>query len=326
MRKLTTSLAALAMLTATAGIASAQQFNLKIGSVIDAQHPLLTGARKMVEIVESESKGRIKITLYPSSQLGAQREVLQNMQAGLVDGVIEATTSLTPFVPQFAALDLPYLVKDEDAAFRLFDSDVVDKELRQRGIAVGIHYVHSWEVTFRDIYTRTKAINSIGDLKGLKVRVIPSPSFIALFREFGAAPTPMAFGEIYTALQQGVIDGAENDDVTFMTSKHMEVAKNLALTRHMMLADSLFMSEKTWQKLPEDLRKLIQKGSLEARHVVHVERAEKEKTALAQIKAAGINITQPDLTPFIAAGKRTYAELEKTLGHDLVEKITKAAQ
>jgi tripartite ATP-independent transporter DctP family solute receptor len=325
MKKFKVCLTALALL-ATAGSASAQEFNLKIGSVIDAQHPLMIGARKMIEIVEAESKGRVKITLYPSSQLGSQREVLQNLQSGVVDGDIEATTSITPFVPQFAALDLPYLVKDEAAAFRLFDSDVVDKELRQRGVAVGIRLIHTWEVTFRDIYTRTKPINSIADLKGLKMRVIPSASFIALFRELGAAPTPMAFGEIYTALQQGVIDGAENDDVTFLTSKHLEVARNLALTRHMILADSLFFSERTWQRLPQDLREIIMKGSLAARHVVHDERAAREKTALEQIRAAGINITQPDLAPFIAAGKRTYAELEKNLGHDLVERISKAAQ
>ena len=309
------------------GTVSAQDVQtLKIACVLDAQHPLMVGGRRMAEIIERESKGRLKIALYPSSQLGGQREVLQNVQSGVVDGVLEATATLTNFVPQFGAIDLPYLAKDQDTAYRLFDSPVFDQELARPAAAAGFHVVHVWEVTFRNVYTRTKSINSVADLKGQKLRVIPSPSYITLFRALGAAPTPMAFGEIYTALQQGVIDGAENDAVTYITSKHMEVAKNISITQHMMLANTFFISERVWQRIPADLQEMIKKASLEGRGAVIAERSKRDAQALEDIRAAGINITKPDLAPFITVGQQTYKELAERLGPDLVGKVVGATK
>jgi tripartite ATP-independent transporter DctP family solute receptor len=321
------ALVALVFAGAIAGTAEAQDAQtLKVACVLDAQHPLLVGGRHMAEVVERESKGQLKIALYPSSQLGGQREVLQNVQAGIVDGVLEATATLTNFVPQFGAIDLPYLAKDQDVAYRLFDSPVFEQELAQPAAVAGFHVIHVWEVTFRNVYTRAKAINSVADMKGQKLRVIPSPSYIALFRALGAAPTPMAFGEVYTALQQGVIDGAENDAVTYITTRHMEVARNLAITQHMMLANTFYISERVWQKLSPDLQQVIKKASLEGRATVIAERAKRDAKALDEIRAAGVNITRPDLAPFIAVGQQTYKELAGRLGPDLVNKVVGAAK
>jgi TRAP-type transport system periplasmic protein len=223
-------------------------------------------------------------------------------------------------------VDLPYLAKDQAAAFRLFDSSVFEQELGRPAAAAGFHIVQVWEITFRNVYTRSRPINSVADLKGQKIRVIPSPSYIALFRAFGAAPTPMAFGEVYTALQQGVIDGAENDSVTYQTSKHMEVARNLALTSHMMLANTLYISERVWERLPDDLKAVINKASGEARKTVVAERSSRDAKVLDEIRAAGINVTQPDLAPFTAIGQQTYKELAERLGPDLVDHIVAAAK
>jgi TRAP-type C4-dicarboxylate transport system substrate-binding protein len=166
----------------------------------------------------------------------------------------------------------------------------------------------------------------VADLKGQKLRVIPSTSYIALFRALGAAPTPMAFGEIYTALQQGVIDGAENDAVTYITSKHMEVAKNISITQHMMLANTFFISERVWQRIPADLQEVIKKASLEGRAAVIAERSKRDAQALEDIRAAGINITKPDLAPFTTVGQQTYKELAERLGPDLVGKVVGATR
>jgi TRAP-type C4-dicarboxylate transport system substrate-binding protein len=136
----------------------------------------------------------------------------------------------------------------------------------------------------------------------------------------------MAFGEVYTALQQGVIDGAENDAVTYMTTKHMEVARNLALTSHMMLANTFFISERLWQGLPDDLKQVLKKASLEARTTVTAERAKRDAKALDDIRVAGINVTQPDLAPFTAVGQQTYKELAERLGNDLVSKVVEATK
>ena len=327
MRCLYRALLALFMVAAFAGTASSQDVHsLKIACVLDAQHPVVIGARQMAEIAEKESGGRLKITVYPSSQLGGQREVVQNVQAGVVDGVIDATATLTNFVPQLGVVDLPYLAKDAGTAFRLFDSPVFEQELGRPAAAAGFHIVQVWEVTFRNVYTRSRPINAVADLKGQKIRVIPSPSYIALFRALGAAPTPMAFGEVYTALQQGVIDGAENDAVTYQTTKHMEVARNLALTSHMMLANTLYISERVWQRLPDDIKTVIGKASLEARKTVTAERATRDAKALGDIRSAGINVTQPDLAPFREIGQQTYKELSERLGPELVGRIVEATK
>ena len=214
------------------------------------------------------------------------------MQAGVVDGVLEATATLTNFVPQFGVIDLPYLAKDQDTAYRLFDSPVFEQELvaarGRRGLS---HRACLGGDVPQRLHAR-EGDQRVADLRGQKLRVIPSPSYIALFRALGAAPTPMAFGEVYTALQQGVIDGAENDAVTYITTKHLEVARNLAITQHMMLANTFYISERVWQRIPADLQEVIKKASLEGRATVIAERTKRDAKALDDIRAAGINVTQ----------------------------------
>jgi tripartite ATP-independent transporter DctP family solute receptor len=317
---------ALCGIAAATPAAAQETRTLRIGSALDPQHPIIVGARRMAEVVERESGGRLKVNIFPSSQLGAQREMWQNVQAGVIDGVIDPSASMVNFVPQFGVLDLPYLVGDEAAAFRLLDGPVVEELLVRRAAGAGFRVVNFWEVTFRNIYTRSRPINALADLRGLKIRVIPNPSFIALFRGLGAAPTPMAFGEIYTALQQGVIDGAENDNVTFLSTRHLEVAPNLALTRHMMLVNTFVMSERQWQRLPEEFRTVLRRASLEGRQAVATERSTRDASALEEIRKAGVNVTEPDLAPFVEVGRRTYEQFEERLGKDLVARILAAAR
>jgi tripartite ATP-independent transporter DctP family solute receptor len=307
-------------------VARAQQARtLRIGSALDPQHPIIIGANRMVARLQELSGGSLRAAIFPSSQLGAQREMWQNVQAGVLDGVIDASASMVNFVSQFGVLDLPYLVPDVPAAFRLLDGPMVDAELVARGARAGLRVVNFWEVTFRNIYTR-RPVNSIADLAGLKIRVIPNPSFIALFRELGAAPTPMAFGEIYSALQQGVIDGAENDNVTFLSIRHAEVARNLAITNHMMLVNTFVMSERQFARLTPEQQGWVREASLAGRETVTAERTAREARALADIAAAGVTITRPDLAPFVAAGRRTYQQSEDRLGRELVERFAAAAR
>jgi TRAP-type transport system periplasmic protein len=313
-------------LLAAPGVARAQDARtLRIGSALDPQHPIIIGARRMADRLEELSGGRLKAAIFPSSQLGAQREMWQNVQAGVLDGVIDASANMVNFVAPFGVLDLPYLVPDSAAAFRLLDGPVAEADLVARAATSGFRVVNFWEVTFRNIYTR-RPVNQLADLRGLKIRVIPNPSFIALFRGLGAAPTPMAFGEIYTALQQGVIDGAENDNVTYLSSRHAEVARNLAITNHMMLVNTFVMSERQFTRLSADQRGWIRDASLVGRAAVTAEREGRETRALADIAAAGVTITRPDLAPFIEAGRRTYDQSEERLGRDLVARFSAAVR
>jgi tripartite ATP-independent transporter DctP family solute receptor len=315
--------AALSFALAAQGV-SAQEFKFNLGTVLDPKHPVSIGMVRMAEAAEKQSGGRLKLEIFPSSQLGAQREMWQNVQAGLIGGIIDPTASLANFVPQFAVLDLPYLVDNADKAFKLLEGPVVEKELSALAPAAGFRVVRYWEVTFRNVYTRTP-VNSIGDLKGRKIRVIPNPTFIALFRGFGAAPTPMAFGELYTALQQGVVDGAENDAVTYFSTKHFEVAKNYALTNHLMLINTLVFSEKQWQRVPENLRAVLAKAAFEGHQATMDDRRARDVKVLDDLRASGVNISRPDLKPFVEVGRKTWAESEARLGKELIGKISAAA-
>jgi tripartite ATP-independent transporter DctP family solute receptor len=310
-------------LGATAALA-AEQYTLNIGHVLDPQHPVQVGGLRFAQVAAEKSGGRIKVNLYPSSQLGSDREALQNTQSGVIQGTIQASTSLVNFVPEYGSLDLPYLVKTQEDAYRFLDGPVVRAELIEKAAKAGFHVVHHWEVTFRNIYTPRKQIRSLADLKGLKIRVIPSPSFITLFRALGASPTPMAFGELYTALQQGTVDGAENDLITYHSTKHFEVAKNLAITRHIMLVNTLFLSEKHWNSYPPEIQKILIEASLEGRKALIENRTARETKVLEVLKASGVQVTEPDLAPFIEVARKTYPEFEGKLGKDLVRKVTEA--
>jgi tripartite ATP-independent transporter DctP family solute receptor len=306
--------------------AAAQDVILNIGHVLDPRHPVQIGALHMAEVAAKQSNGRIKINVYPSSQLGSDREALQSTQAGTIGGVIDATAKLANFVPEFGVLDLPYLVSNREQAYRLLDSAMVEQELNARAAAAGFRVINHWEVTFRSVYTRAKPVNSVADLRGLKIRVIPAPSYIALFRALGASPTPMSFGELYTALQQGVVDGAENDILTYQSTTHAEVAKNLAITNHLMLVNSLMLSEKQWVRIPDELKAIIREASREGRKRNIEDREAREKTAFAELKSAGVRVSEPDLKPFIDIGRDTYKEFEQRLGRELIDKIVAAAR
>lgn len=302
----------------------AQEYKLNLGTVLDPAHPVSVGVRRMAEVAEKESGGKLKIEFFPSSQLGGQREMWQNMQAGIIGGIVDPTASLTSFVPPFAVLDLPYLVQTREQAYKMLEGPVVTAELTSKTPAAGFRIVHYWEITFRNVYSRTP-VNSIADLKGKKVRVIPNPTFIALFRGLGAAPTPMAFGELYSALQQGVVDAAENDALTYFTTKHYEVAKNLALTNHLMLINLMVFSEKQWQRLPPNMQAIVSRASLEGRKTMLEDRVKRETKVFEDLKAVGVNITKPDLKPLVEVGRKTWTEFEPKLGKELIRKISAAA-
>lgn len=315
--------AAVSFALAATGV-QAQEFKFNLGVVLDATHPVTIGLRRMSEVAEKESGGKIKLEIFPSSQLGSQRELWQNTQAGLIGGIVEPTAQMANYVKEFGVLDLPYLVQNADQAFKLLDGPVVEKELTAKTPAAGFRVLKYYEVTFRNVYTRTP-VNSINDLKGKKIRVIPNPTFIALFKGFGSAPTPMAFGELYSAIQQGVVDGAENDAVTYFTSKHFEVAKNYALTNHLMLVNTMFFSEKQFQRLPQDLRAVLTRAAVEGSRTTMADRNAKDKKVLDDLQKGGATITRPDLKAFIEAGRKTWSEAEGRVGKDLIQRISAAA-
>jgi len=285
--------------------ARAQSFTFSIGHPLTTQDSIHIGAMRLKEYAEQKSGGRITINVFPGGVLGSSREMAQQMQRGEIFGVIDATAKFQTFAPEFALLDMPFLANDASSAFKIMDSSATAHLINDKATKAGFQIVHGWEVSFRSIYTKSRPIQTITDLKGLKIRVIPAPTYINLFKSFGAAPIAMDFGELYTALQQGVVDGAENDVLTYQNSKHFEVAPLLAITKHMILVNALFVSESVWTSLPPDIRDILTAGSLEARKATMDDRNRRELTAVGDLKSAGVKVSEPDLTPFIEASQQT---------------------
>jgi tripartite ATP-independent transporter DctP family solute receptor len=307
------------------GAARAQNYTLVVGHVLDPESSINVGMKKFKEVAEAQSKGRLKVNVFPGATLGDSREMQLQTQSGAIFGLVDATTKMVNFVPEFGLLDIPFLVTNEQAAYKLLDSPEFDKIFNAKAEKAGFRWLYSVDVSFRHIYTSRKPTTSIADLKGQKIRVIPSPSYINLFKAFGSSPTPMNFGELYTALEQGVVDGAENDLITYYTSKHYEPAKKLAMTSHMMLVQGLNVSEKLWKSYPPDIRKVIEAAAVESRKAVMLERDRLMQTTMAELKKKGVEITQPPLKPFEDAARSTYGAFEERYGKAQVDNIRSLA-
>ncbi len=293
---------------------------MKISCSVDPKHPEVLAATRFKEIVEKETGGDVEVVVYPSSQLGAGVEVIQATQAGTIEANMEATSKQSNFVPEYAVLDLPYLVTSLEEAYELLDGPIGD-ELIKVSIEKGIRPLGFWEASVRNIYTAKRKINSIDDLKGLKIRVIPSPSFVELFNALGASPTPMPFGEIFTSLKQGVIDAAENDSLTYFQTKHYEAAPNLAITNHIFLTATLNVSEVFWQKLPEEYREIMMAAADEAKNFLREMRAKDEADVIQKLRDAGVSITKPDLQPFVSRARSIYPKFKDKVGDVLYNQV-----
>ena len=240
-----------------------------------------TGSER--SIAEERTKGRVKVEVYPNSQLGGNRETAQATQNGMIQGYLDSSTLTSSFVSQLAVFDLPYLAENTDKVYKILDSPLAE-ELSQLSTKAGIRPMGLWEATLRSVYSSKIKINSLNDMKGMKIRVIPSPSYVTVFKALGASPVPMSFGELYTALAQGTVDAAENDMVTFYTSKHHEVAKNYAITNHIFLADTLWISEKHFSRMPADIKKIMIDAAKGKQDFVRNNWAERDKKAEEMLK------------------------------------------
>jgi tripartite ATP-independent transporter DctP family solute receptor len=210
------------------GETSAEKITLKIAHVVDPTHHYQIGAEYFKKLVEEKTQGRVEVQIFPSSQLGNERAILEGMKMGSIEMGVITSGALSGFVPEYAVLDLGYLFKDVDEAMNVLNGPI-GEEFSQKMVDNGIRNLGTLRYGFRSVYAN-KPINSPEDLKGMKIRTMENPAHMDIFKALGANPTPMGYGELYTALQQKVVDGAENLPDLFYNSKHYEVAKEYSLT------------------------------------------------------------------------------------------------
>jgi len=302
------------------GSALAQSWTFKLGDATAPDHAYNVGARKYAELVAQRSGNRVKMDIYPATQLGSERDLVEGLQLGTVDLVVTSTGPLGGFVPRMFVVDLPFLFRDKAHAYKVLDGPL-GKSLLEPFAAKGIMGLAFWENGFRNITNNVRPIEKPEDLRGIKIRTMENKIHLASFRAWGASPTPMAWGEVYTALQQKTIDGQENPIAIIYTAKLYEVQKYLALTGHFYSPSPLLMSLKAYNGLPRDIQKIMLDAAIECAAFERNLLRDEEARQIAELKARGMQVTTPDKKPFQDAAASVYREFEAQFGKDLIDKI-----
>ena len=299
---------------------AAQTINLKLGHAVAPEHPYHLGAMKFAELVARKTGNRVKIDVYPSTQLGNERDMVEGLQLGTIDLVVTSTGPLGGFVPKMFVVDLPFLFRDREHAYKVLDGPI-GRELLDAFAAKGIKGLAFWENGFRQITNNVRPIEKPEDLKGIKIRTMENKVHLAAFRAFGASPTPMAWSEVYTALQQKTIDGQENPVAIIYHQKIYEVQKYLALTGHFYSPTPLLMSLKVFNALPRDIQKIMLDTALECATYERNLLRDSEAKQLAEMKAKGLQVTIPNKKPFQEAAAPVYKEFRDQFGKEMIERI-----
>src|SRR5947207_1500825 len=269
------------------------------------------------------AQSSVEVKVFPASQLGQTREVIEAMRLGSgAAGTTGGPAEYASFVRRLGVLGLPFEWKSYEHALRVLDGPV-GKELDQ-DMEKGGFKVLSWAVSwgFRNVITAKKEVKQPADLKGLKIRTIPTKVFVAAINSMGANATPMNFGEIYTSLQSGVLDGFEHTAATVISFKMNEVACCIALTKHLMDPTFLVFSLAEWKKLSPAEQSALQKAATDAAKVVREMAPQREGEALAQVKKLGMKVNEIDTAPLVKAAIVAQDELAKEFGAEkLLEQI-----
>lgn len=284
------------------------------------QEPQVRAVELFKQIVEEKSEGKVKVEIYPNNQLGNQRDVVEGIQLGTIQ-MSNCASVVAGFVRELNIFELPFLFENKDHFYAVLDS-VIGESLRPAFEKRGFHLLGYFDAGVRHVMTVDKPVNSIGDLKGLKIRTMENPLHLAAFEAFGANPMPMAYGELYTALEQHVIDGAEAANTNYLSKKFYEPAPRWAMVGWMHLIETVIMSRYFYERLPLEYKKIIDNAALE---MIHKERqwySESENNALQKLVKEGVKITHPERKPFVEMSQKVYTEwANKVGGMDLIERI-----
>ncbi len=278
------------------------KYTFRLAEAHPGDYPTTLGDKKFAELVNERSKGRIQIKVFDSAQLGDENSVIQQVQLGSIEFTRISSGTLAEFNKQFGVFSLPYIFDDQAHVWRFLNSDYGRKMLTdlEKSRMMGLAY---YEAGSRSFYTKNPVKNP-EDLKGLKIRVIQNAVNVELMKAFGASATPMPYGEVFSALQTGVIDGAENNPPSYLTANHFQAVKNYVLDSHQRVPEVLMVSRVAWDKLSAEDKKLLQDCARETEKY-QIEAWNKfEKEALDKLIKGGVIVTEvKDMKAWQAAAK-----------------------
>ncbi len=294
---------------------------IKLGHGLDTSHPVHKAMEFMAEDLKSRSNGTMHIEIYPNQQLGTERQTLELLQIGSLGMTKVSAAVMENFSPNMKVFGLPFLFRDRTHIFSVLDGDI-GKELLDGGQKYWLKGLGYYDSGSRSFYTKEKPVASPADLEGLKIRVMESVTAMNMVNSLGGSPTPISWGELYTSLQQGVVDGAENNPPSFYLSRHYEVCKYYSLDEHTSVPDVLIMGTHMWNDLNEQQQEWLQQSVDVSVTYQRKLWAEAEKEALDEVKKAGVTVIQPDKTKFQDKVQDMYKDYkDNTEIYSLIERI-----
>lgn len=295
-------------------------FELQLGHIATETNPYHLLAEDFKELVEERSDGRLKINIYPNAQLGEERELIEAMTFGNLDLAVITSSPVTNFIPEFGVLDIPYLFEDWDQVGTFVESDIADELLKETE-EIGITTYGFIPRGFRSVTTSTEPVETPEDLEGLKLRVIESEVYLDTLNEMGAVATAMSWGDAFTAMQQGAIDGQENDYSIIYTQNVPEVQKYLSLTEHIFAMNTLMASSNNIAQLPEDLQQIIKESAVEAVKSMGEYNREERDNLRQMIEDEGMEINEVDKDAFKKSVSGTQEKYSEKYGSSYYESI-----
>jgi tripartite ATP-independent transporter DctP family solute receptor len=274
-------------------------------------HPVTIGMERMAELVDEYSGGQLKVEIYPTGQLGGERELLELVQIGAIGMTKISGAVLENIVPPIQAMSLPYLFRDEQHFENVLWGEV-GRELLLEGEKYRLRGIAYYDAGMRSFYSVDRPINTPADLAGMKIRVQPSVMAINLIRAYGGSATPLAYGELYTAFQGGIVDGAENNPPSFYTSRHYEVTNYYILNEHTAVPDVLVIGTNTWDNLTEQERTWLMDAVNESVDYQRELWTESEEESLRIVQEAGVEVIYPDKEPFRRQVQHIYDDIRES--------------
>jgi tripartite ATP-independent transporter DctP family solute receptor len=277
---------------------------LKLGHTLDTKHSVHIAMAYMAKRVDEISEGKLQVEVYPGGVLGSERESLELLQLGSLDLTKVSAAAMEGFVEEYKVFGLPYIFKSKEHAYSVLDGPIGDNMLA-KGEEFWLRGLCFYDAGARSFYT-AQPIHTPADLAGLKIRVMQSITAVEMIRAMGGSATPISWGELYTALQSGVVDGAENNPPSFYLSHHYEVSRYYTLNEHTMIPDVMIMSTHAWKKLTDQEKVWLQQAVDESVVVQREEWQKSEEESLRALAEEGVEIIIPDKAPFIKAVEGVY--------------------
>jgi tripartite ATP-independent transporter DctP family solute receptor len=295
------------------------QVVLKLAHGLDTRHPVHKAMMFMADKVREKSAGQMQVQVFPGEQLGNEKECIEALQLGYLAMTKTSSAPMEGFVPQMQVFGIPYLFRDADHFWKVLNGPI-GKQLLLAGESKRLRGLCYYDAGARSFYAK-RPITKPSDLAGMKIRVQKSIMSVKMIDKMGGSPTAIDWGELYTSLEQGVVDGAENNTPSFRTSRHYEVCRYYSLDEHTRLPDILVISTRVWNRLSARQQQILQEAADES---VEYERkiwAEAEEQDLKTIQAEGVTVIRPDKEPFRESVRPIWEEFKGTEIGRLIEQI-----